>query len=282
MPNETPDTVHGRLMESAHIAGYSLERALKEFEWLLENNRWKQCSNGFDNIDDFLITINFSEFTIAIEKRKEIAKKLSDMRATQRAIAKALNAGRSTINRDLKLVPNGTKQDNQVEEYKELENEVVPNGTLSPIIEKSGAEIIQTTDRIIKKQIRKEEFKSYHTPVLPDGKYYVLYADPPWEYNNSGFEESAQSKYPTMSTKDICELPVQNLIGDKAVLFLWVTNAFLREGLQVCEAWGFKYKTNCVWIKNRGPSIGWFTKSRHELLFICTKWDFWGNQIPEN
>ena len=39
------------------------------------------------------------------------------------------------------------------------------------------------------------------------------------------------------------------------------------------RAWGFRYKSNMVWIKDKGPSIGWFTISRHELLLIGTKED---------
>lgn len=108
-------------------------------------------------------------------------------------------------------------------------------------------------------------------PLLPQGKYFVLYADPPWQYQNIGFDESAEQQYPTLSVEEICGLPIHNLITNQAILFLWVTNAFINEGLKVCEAWEFIYKTNFVWIKNSGPSIGWFTKSRHELLFIATK-----------
>jgi len=118
---------------------------------------------------------------------------------------------------------------------------------------------------------KSENFSDLLKPDLPEGKYFVLYADPPWQYQNVGFDESANQQYPTLPVEEICALPIQELITDKAVLFLWVTNAFINEGLQVCEAWGFKYKTNFAWIKNSGPSIGWFTKSRHELLFIATK-----------
>ncbi len=107
-------------------------------------------------------------------------------------------------------------------------------------------------------------------PDLAVGKYFVLYADPPWQYDNSGLNESAAQQYPTMETQQICQLPVRDLVDEKAVLFLWVTNPFLQEGLEVCRSWGFEYKTNFVWIKNKGPSMGWFCHSRHELLFVAT------------
>ena len=107
--NETPDKVHGRLAESVYYHGHSFERACRELEWLLEEDRWKLCAGGFERIDDFLATINFSDIKVPIEQRKKIANKLDDLRATQRAIAGALGVGRSTVNRDLESVPNGTK-----------------------------------------------------------------------------------------------------------------------------------------------------------------------------
>ena len=133
------------------------------------------------------------------------------------------------------------------------------------------AEQEQLTVRELREQIK--EVKKQKAPPLPQGKYFVIYADPPWQYQNEGFDESAEQQYPTIPVEEICALPIRGLITDKAVLFLWVTNAFLKEGIQVCEAWGFSYKTNFAWIKNKGPSIGWFSRSRHELLFIATKGD---------
>lgn len=114
---------------------------------------------------------------------------------------------------------------------------------------------------------------------FPAGKYSVIYADPPWQYNNSGFDESASSHYPTEETtkiinlEDISGKPVTKLTTNDSVLFLWTTNPFLMEGLEVVRSWGFKYKTNFVWIKNKGPSIGWFNMGRHELVLIGVEKD---------
>lgn len=106
---------------------------------------------------------------------------------------------------------------------------------------------------------------------LPTGKFDVIYADPPWQFDNSGFEQSAASIYPTMPTDKICALPIQETTKGSCVLFIWATNAMLEDALKVISAWGFTYKTNIVWIKDRAPGMGWFTKSKHELLLICTK-----------
>jgi len=108
-------------------------------------------------------------------------------------------------------------------------------------------------------------------PPIPQGKYRVIYADPPWQFDNSGFAQSAASIYPTMPTDAICALPIQDLgAPDGTVLFLWATNAMLLDALRVMAAWGYKYKTNFAWCKDRAPGMGWYTNSKHELLLLGT------------
>ena len=98
---ETPDTVHGRLLEAFHITGYSVERACLSLEWLLDEDRWKQVGNGFEGIDEFLTTLNLSHLKIAKDRRKKLATRLDDLQATQRATAMALGVDHTTIGRDL-------------------------------------------------------------------------------------------------------------------------------------------------------------------------------------
>jgi N6-adenosine-specific RNA methylase IME4 len=106
---------------------------------------------------------------------------------------------------------------------------------------------------------------------LPEGKYKVIYADPCWQFDNAGFKQSAESQYPTMETEEIIRIPIQEKTYEDSVLFLWATNAMLEDALKVMKEWKFNYKSNMVWIKNKGPGIGWFVDSRHELLLIGTK-----------
>ena len=81
-------------------------------------------------------------------------------------------------------------------------------------------------------------------------KYQIIYADPPWRYENNGGQGVAEKHYKTMSVEEICNLPVKALTDKNAVLFLWVTFPQLAEAFQVMEAWGFKYKTvGFVWVK---------------------------------
>lgn len=121
------------------------------------------------------------------------------------------------------------------------------------------------------KEARAQMHQEKRSRSLPDGKYQVIYADPPWQYDNSGFETSAENHYPTMPIEEICALPIKGMTEKTSILFLWATNPLLPEALKVINAWGFEYKTNLVWVKGTGQGIGWFTKSAHEILMIGVK-----------
>lgn len=55
---------------------------------------------------------------------------------------------------------------------------------------------------------------------FPNKKYSVIYADPPWSYQDKRCNGNAADHYPTMRIEDICSLPVQDLAADNCVLFL--------------------------------------------------------------
>ena len=125
-------------------------------------------------------------------------------------------------------------------------------------------------------EIQNKKRAQQKTPELPTGKYRVIYADPAWQYKNSGFTTSAENHYKTMPTDEICNLPIKDLADENAVLFLWATNPLLEDALRVCKAWGFTYKTNFVWIKNQHTG-GFYNYGQHELLFVATK----GSMLPK-
>ena len=82
---------------------------------------------------------------------------------------------------------------------------------------------------------------------FPNKKYNIIYADPAWKYKESW--GNGQVSYDTMSNDDICNLAVKDICSEQAHLYLWVTNPFIQEGLNVCKSWGFDYKTLITWIK---------------------------------
>lgn len=82
--------------------------------------------------------------------------------------------------------------------------------------------------------------------------YRVILADPPWQYRNRGVEGSAENAYSTMTTEDICALPIAQLAHKDSVLLLWGTWPNLPEAIKVMQAWGFRYVTGFPWIKIHG------------------------------
>ena len=116
------------------------------------------------------------------------------------------------------------------------------------------------------------------TPALPDGKYNIIYADPPWKYADKLIDGygAADHHYPQMTIDELCELPVQDLAGDNSVLFIWVTSPLLEDVFEIIKAWGFQYKTSFVWDKVK-HNYGHYNSVRHELLLVCTH----GSYTPE-
>lgn len=74
-------------------------------------------------------------------------------------------------------------------------------------------------------------------------KYGIIYADPPWHYNQKNLSGAAEHHYRTMSIEEICKLKVAEVADQHCVLFLWATFPQLPEALKVIKAWGFQYKT---------------------------------------
>ena len=119
------------------------------------------------------------------------------------------------------------------------------------------------------------------TPFPTEGAYRVIYADPPWQYGDTreGLRSygPAEKFYPTMSTRELMEMSVEELADDNAVLFMWATSPMLPDALKVMEAWGFAYKASFVWDKV-GHNFGHYNSVRHELLLIGTK----GSCLPDS
>jgi site-specific DNA-methyltransferase (adenine-specific) len=119
---------------------------------------------------------------------------------------------------------------------------------------------------------RKDRIES--TPTIPDGKYNVIYADPPWKYE-FGFDihGAADRHYHTMTIQEMCELPISDITEDNAVLFLWTTSPKLFDAKKVIDSWGFDYKTSFIWDKVKHV-MGHYNSVRHEALLVCVRGSF--------
>ena len=136
------------------------------------------------------------------------------------------------------------------------------------------------TVRELREEVKKEKFKDKKVIPLPDNKYQVIYADPPWAYNDkqdTSILGGAEKHYSTMSIDELCALDIKELCLDDCILFLWVTSPLLEESFEIINAWGFKYKTSFIWDKIN-HNMGHYNSVRHELLLVCTK----GSCTPDN
>jgi hypothetical protein len=124
-------------------------------EWLLEDDRWKQVGGKHERIDDFLTTIDMSQFKIAVDKRKKLVKRLEDMQATQRATAAALGVTHTTVQRDL-----GTSVPKEAEKaVKKADSGTsvpTPSDRPNPMTAVSGGEAA----RVVEKQVTKAHDKA--------------------------------------------------------------------------------------------------------------------------
>lgn len=121
------------------------------------------------------------------------------------------------------------------------------------------------------------------TPKLPDTKFPVIYADPPWAYRksplvNRGRARAVEKEYPTMQPEEIEALPVSECAADDAVLFMWATGPKLLEAIRVMAAWGFSYRTIAfVWVKltRSGDKpffgMGFYTRANAEIVLVGTR-----------
>lgn len=71
--------------------------------------------------------------------------------------------------------------------------------------------------------------------------YKTILADPPWNIQQRGGKKSlgAERHYSLMTLDQIKSMPVADLAADDSQSYLWVTNATVRYGCEVLEAWGF-------------------------------------------
>ncbi len=120
-----------------------------------------------------------------------------------------------------------------------------------------------------RKLARANQAKAIRTYTPPKGKFSVIVVDPPWPYECRTEDPThlGTVPYPTMTIREIGALKVP---ADKScILFLWATNAFMREAYQVLDAWGFKEKTILTWVKNRAGLGNWLRgQTEHCILAV--------------
>jgi len=119
---------------------------------------------------------------------------------------------------------------------------------------------------------------------LPNKKYNIIYADPPWNYNfktnksiKNNIRGCAEQHYKTMNLNELNNLSINNICNKDCILFMWATFPCIQNALDLIKGWGFKYKTvGFVWVKitkDNKPAwgCGFWTRSNVELCLIGIK-----------
>jgi N6-adenosine-specific RNA methylase IME4 len=146
----------------------------------------------------------------------------------------------------------------------------VPAAKFEALVGEWRDRIVGENDRVTTNLLRegaREQTRTARPPrPLPPGRFHLIYADPPWQYEHIETESRAiENQYPTMTLEAICgRVPPA---ADDAVLFLWATSPKLLEAMRVIEAWGFVYRTCAVWDKET-IGMGYYFRQQHELLLV--------------
>ena len=196
--------------------------------------------------------------------RTDISQKSVKSIDTQKELAAAAGVSHDTIAKVEKIEANATPET----------KEALRRGEMS--INQAFREIQKNDQKAkreeaIQDQIAKPKTSNHVDIYSTDKKYRVIYADPPWSYNDKQDTEKlggAVKHYPTMPLDEICAVPVP--AEKEAVLFLWTTSPMLEDSFKVINAWGFKYKSSFIWDKVL-HAMGHYNSVRHEFLLIATR-----------
>lgn len=115
-------------------------------------------------------------------------------------------------------------------------------------------------------------------------KYNVIYADPPWKFSSKELQKyggerftSMDKHYETQGKGWIEALPVREIADTDCALFMWTTDAHMKDAIKTIEAWGFKYVTVAfVWEKKTSTgktvaNLGAWTMKNYELCLLGTR-----------
>lgn len=211
---------------------------------------------------------------------------------TQAQAAELLNVAERSVRTAKKVERQGSPE--LIEAVEQGKVSVSAAADVAELSELEQVEIVAKGEREIleaAKQIRAEKAKARRVERLDNlaeiakgntgldtsTSYPVIYADPPWRYENppiGASNRSIENHYPTMTLEEICNMPVSELATDDAILYLWATAPKLQECFEVVKAWGFEYRTNLVWDKEK-IGMGYHARNQHEILLVCKR-----GQIP--
>ena len=109
------------------------------------------------------------------------------------------------------------------------------------------------------------------------GKYATVVIDPPWPISRIGWAKnemngvSVDLHYDTMSIPEITALPINSVLADDALVFIWAVNSFPVEPVQFLTEWGAPYWFKMTWLKNGGIQVPNSPAFNAEWCFVGRK-----------
>jgi N6-adenosine-specific RNA methylase IME4 len=106
--------------------------------------------------------------------------------------------------------------------------------------------------------------------IPANGEYQVIVIDPPWPYGTEYDPKTRRvaSPYPETPIEELAKFKIPAY--KDSVLWLWTTHKFLSEALELMKGWGFEYKANFVWDKQR-MGMGTWLRMQVEFCLLGIK-----------
>jgi N6-adenosine-specific RNA methylase IME4/ParB-like chromosome segregation protein Spo0J len=305
----TEDDELSTLAEDIRANGLREPVVLFEGQILDGRNRYCACEaagvacrfeqyTGDDPIG-YVISLNLRRRHLDASQRAMVAAKLATMKQgartdlasieamSQPRAAELLNVGRASVQRAREVLDHGVPELRQALERGEVS--VSAAAVVATESAEAQREIVARGEREIlhaAKTIRARQAEerlaarmAHHAKLamsvpMPERKYPVVLCDAPWRFEvygaASGMERAADNHYPTLSIQQIAALDIP--AAESAVLFLWATVPMLPQALKVMMRWGFSYRSQLVWVKDRAGT-GFWVRNRHEILLIGARGD---------
>ena len=131
----------------------------------------------------------------------------------------------------------------------------------------------QERDTLQQRRRDLEQELSDASALLAGGRQFAnIYADPATRFVSGFSSRSIERHYTTMTTEQLCALPVKERALPNARLFIWSTVPQLADTFEIAAAWGFPdYSSHMVWDKTSPDhpdhgGTGHVFINQHELL----------------
>ena len=111
--------------------------------------------------------------------------------------------------------------------------------------------------------------------------YRTVVIDPPWPLadnktripqkdRSSIYTRSIERPYTTLTLEEIIAFPIDELLDNDCIMWMWTPNINLHDAFHILEAWGFTYRSCLTWAKNR-MGLGYWLRGKTEHCLLATR-----------